>query len=494
MKTLGVILACGRRGWTISLAAIGACVCIVAVSRFWPVSHGLAQDDRPDPARNTENVPIAWITSVIDSTPANQLRNPTKSSNEAQRFDSAETGADWSAGHSIVLVHGSMTGVRLRAVDGAWVPQANAKWKVIRNPNDSPALQQPPYHGNLTVNPASGAETALSLDKFGSFSVVAYIDVNGNGDYDQGEFARFYNIVVCQVMFVLDKSMPFRDAVRTEFLTEFQLHVDSQPHDPCEGFQLSFGRSDGDPEHVGVSLDTEIAVAGGGPNGHIGLDRVFCGWTNVCSRWDASGTYTGNHSAVTFIPDVDVPSLPPNYITAAALPNQEFPALNPALSAAKPLVDSQNEHEWTAGDCICMYPGGEIEVAKEFGHIRHVWATDNPNLVDASPHPKYPTKHLASYDGALDFTARLVVWTQARTRLEAGSTLYVCVYEVPWICRGTYNQFDWSATPHRCVEVARNIAFGTKTKHEPPVRLESVQGEVMPPELNFRINLVDAHQ
>lgn len=466
------------RVWRTALGATLSVLCLLAVFRFSPAPQGRAQDDAPDPPARVENVEIQSIRSRIDSTPANQLRNPTTANIPPQWFNSSETSATWTAGHSIVLIQGSMTGLPLTALDGASNPQPKAKWKVIRNPDDSPDLQQPPYQGDLTVNPTTGATTTLSLDKIGSFSVVAYTDQN----------AVYYNIVVCQVMYILDRSDSYPDRIATAFLTGFQLFVDSQPHDPCEGFGVRFGVQN----NAGIELEAEIALAGGGPTGVLGVDRVFSGWTNVCSHWNERGTYANNHSAIVFLPNVDVPQFPPNYITAAALPNDQFPALNPGLTAAKPLLDAVDEHPATGGRTICM-PGGETEVTAEFGQIRNAWATDYPNLPIASPHPKHANSHLTQYDAALDFTARLVVWTQAETGVRAGSTLYMCAFEVPWLCRCTYNQFNWGVTPHTCTEVTKSIALNNGTPHEPPVRIESLHGEVMPPVLNDRINLLDAH-
>ena len=79
--------------------------------------------------------------------------------------------------------------------------EALIKWSVVRNTDDSAAAKAIAGDGSLSISrdATDHGKATLSLDKVGSFNIIAYADYNGNGVVDPGETLRVMHLAVVDV-------------------------------------------------------------------------------------------------------------------------------------------------------------------------------------------------------------------------------------------------------------------------------------------------------
>jgi hypothetical protein len=446
---------------------------------------------------------ITRIIATVDETPIRTVRSPyTNQWFEKSFYRSSLTAASWNTGDCIVLVENSLSGIPLEVTGRLW--QGGVRWKVVRNPDDAAALQAAPFpNGDISVNPIVGSGTRLSLDHVGSFSVVAYFDYNSNNDYDPGETCKFLNVVVCRVTLQVDRSQAHASKQRLDFGTLDSWKKDHvlQAEAPV-AFQVRWGEfhfqgDQPDPALAGVEFEAVVDVVGGGPDGRLGVDRVHTGWSqNLWISSPPTTTYQQGHSVVRYIPNVPASILTPDFITGT-VPGVGLPApMSPALDTDHPLLDaaarSRGPGPW--GARVCLSTTDDTSVARvnlALGQRRTTKAVDAPSSIALRAHPRSGTV-VEQIDANIDFATRLVVWTSSAPRVSAGMSTYSCILEIPWWCRGTYDNFNFEDIPVSFAVVAHDIACGDKAVHSPSVPLSSLAAEVTAPTASQRWGCFDA--
>jgi hypothetical protein len=445
------------------------------------------------------------IVSTIPSTPPTTLRSPISTNPAPRSFVSEQTrpldwNAKWALNNSIVLVEGSTPSISLTAVDGGGNPVSNVKWEVQRNPNDNAKLRQNPYPTtqNLSIATQPGSTTTqnLQLNAIGSFRVTAYVDVGNIGHYVDGNPAIFYHVIVCRVRCVEEKSVPLPDSIEVGIST-FGYDVDGVGVWPGDAFAISFGKDTKDrPDLAGVNFKSTVQIVGGGDDGCLGVDRVFCGWVNNGTYLESTGSYENGHSTSVYMPNENWEG-PPNYVTAT-LPNGNYHDMAPPLSTTHPLLDTAED--MTAGRSICMSKSlqkDRISVAAPgIGQQCTVEARDYPALSAATLHPAFNGSKILEYGCQENFTAKLIVWTQLLNDVGAqnlaGPTLYSCVNVVPWKCEARVKNmtYDVQGVLHWPAFDVCNVTLEQSNKYDVAVPLT---GAISAPKFTSKYNLRKAN-
>jgi hypothetical protein len=101
---------------------------------------------------------------------------------------------------------------------------------------------------------------------------------------------------------------------------------------------------------------------------------------------------------------------------------------------------------------------------------------------------------LSKFTYEVDFASYLVIWTgtDESEPEEAGASLYTVAFEVPWQIRQTYDVTYPGGTSTAAAAAGNDIKIGTKVVHSPAARLSATKGEVCPPVILGRINILDS--
>ena len=183
----------------------------------------------------------------------------------------------------LVLIRYSVTGASLNAttVPPASDPDVSATITVlpVRAPDDSS------YVGGQADVPAvswNAGMATLSVDKRGSFQVLAYVDSNHNGQRDDNETGTAFPMIIVDPLFVDNSNT---SAARTRML-------EYVPAPPGGAAGIWSGNKDiDDTDTAGVYLAANLDLVGGGNDGRRGLERVYARWFQNATSDDTGATY-----------------------------------------------------------------------------------------------------------------------------------------------------------------------------------------------------------
>jgi hypothetical protein len=109
----------------------------------------------------------------------------------------------WSGTTPMVLVRDSLPGVALQAftypLNGDSDVVNSVAFAVFRAGDDSPSIPGYPNVPSLQ-QPSSLGSTTLALNQTGSFQVLAFVDANGNGQWDVGETGLSLPLILVQAV------------------------------------------------------------------------------------------------------------------------------------------------------------------------------------------------------------------------------------------------------------------------------------------------------
>lgn len=438
---------------------------------------------------------IERIDSMISATPCKTMRPPQGADPDPRAFSSTEMFPTWEPGASIVLIENSMDQVPLTTTV---IPSScEPRWTVIRNPDDNPQLKTL-NHENLTLSSETGSTNSVTLDAIGSFSVIAYIDLNRNGVFDLlADCPIYYNMVVSRVSLNSDDSKGFPEKLKHNIIVS-AVRIDGE--DPTPGAPLlisGFSANDS-----ALDLSAKIDIICGGSDGRLGVERVRSCWINNIEKNELSGEYEGDHKIKSITPNADLPAP----IGGLRYRTQTLPELlSPPLSSNQPMLDaSPLKSPGTGGDSSCLTSNLEqdLEEPLPLGVRRSSLAKDAPQFGFILVHPKFleNPKRLTRAKVDVDFRAYLAVWTGtvSAANSEPGANLYSCIEEVPWGINSNFslvydpNNFNSPPTVTNEEPSDSRIPVGPGVPHAPTTRLSSTKAEICPPIFLPRSGLFDA--
>jgi len=459
----------------------------------------------------SNKVTVEWvecaIRATIPSTPCLSSRSPRKGIKIPPReFVSKETSKNFAAGKSLVLIEGSTKAIDLEGINAfdtpAWVVKRDVQ-SADSPEGDNPGLRMAPFPAQELSITSKAKMAALSLDAVGSFSVVHFDDKDADGKFDdEKEPGCYLNVIVVRVQ------LSSKQTVKTETRASQQSATPTAQAGTIlldgkrstELFRVIRIRNGGTTLNtVGILMQAQVDIIGGGKGGRRGVDRVVLGWLNNLLRLNIQGTYAGKKLVVARMSEVDIdPSRTDFSITDAYL--KQFPAIRPPVNAATPLLDTTRDDPGTGGSTIFLKNTFETDKNDlTLGQQRKVFAVDSPNVFLPLRHPKFTGNRLEVITYELDFQAWLVAFAgnNKAEPSEPGASLYVTVQQVPW---NTVANFDiaWpdgdppNNDPKVTAKAQNTIATGKIVNHSPAIPLEKVNAESCPPSVKQRTGIFDA--
>jgi len=381
------------------------------------------------------------IRAVIDPTPELPPRNPANVPAK-HNFDNSDAAGivyhlnenkgdpdrNFDNKHGLVLIRNANEEVPLVLNHSpAAVP---VKWSITRSRDDSADLGK-----SVPSLDAAGAGAArLHLGDQGSFLVFCYVDVNGNGKFDEGEPRMILPLILV-------------DAELNSNLSEAHNHVAPTVNagfisvasgtGPGGGFNIAA------PDDAAVYLAAQIDLRGGGPQGRRGLDSVFAGWVqDIPVDLDVTSDFQGGHR-VSYI--FARPPHPPNKLylpPPAAAPNV----------IATPILDTGRSPTGTGGGTATLSRSQSSVVPGAALGLRWLVETvDSPRLSYFLNHPGFPAPNaLTAFRFNLTFRSWLAVWTNldqfympavpppVPPPAAIAERTYSAVLEVNWQLRGSW--------------------------------------------------------
>jgi len=311
------------------------------------------------------NGPVApdIFVNATDTTPriVYYLHEPPPGLEPGKKRDST-----FEMGRALMLVQGSLDRVPLKVTRA---PEAvDVRWSVERSPDDADELGK----DKTAVDPGPSPETRMATDKAGSFLVTCYVDVNGNGRFDEGEPRIILPVVLIRVKGVENASAAH--PANTKILRDKDSCFVPPPNPPpivtaLTGVSACTGDF-GSAATAGVHNIAKIEVVGGGNDGMRGLNQLFGGWVNNITRYDTAANYVDGRGTVRSQKHVFVQApihLPPDpgltfFVTRPPKhPDPHVIVTNLLTIAELPLLDTSifpNQDEGTGGNTARRYGRG----------------------------------------------------------------------------------------------------------------------------------------
>jgi hypothetical protein len=153
--------------------------------------------------------------------------------------------------------------------------KALLNWTVVRNTQDAVTGALP----TLTVDNTDNAKAHLKLDGYGSFNIIAYVDSNGNGQFDAGEQLRVLHLAIVKV--TVDPANVIASPGPAQSYTT----------DLANG-KLTFSNVNGIT--IGITIQS-VQLEGGGADKMLGVNKITTGFvqnglaTNVTMGYGPNG-------------------------------------------------------------------------------------------------------------------------------------------------------------------------------------------------------------
>jgi hypothetical protein len=263
-------------------------------------------------------------------------------------------------------------------------------WAIQRNTSDVAAGALPTLQADPS-DPNNPLKEQVSMNGVGSFNLICYVDVNGDGKYESGEEIKVFNVA--------EVGLTITQSVVTPSSAHFAVN------DNGNNTSISSGDFNNNPA---MDAKDTIQVLGGGADGMIGVAKIHVGWVQNGVGDSFKATYSDNTTEIETIAPDQFPILDCTYAPAGANSIYMLPPLGGVPASPGPTRDP----------VVGADPAG--------GQDRTVEFCDSP--VCSAPDVSPSNAQLQSTTGSNDF----------KTYLSAYSDDYTNWY-------GAYAEIDWSA-------------------------------------------------
>ena len=271
-------------------------------------------------------------------------------------------------------------------------------WEVQRNQADTVGS------GSLAVtpNPGNSFKTKIDTDIPGSFDVIAYFDVDGDGSFSASEKVSSTNMAVVRV-----------SIESSQIQTDPQFFVEDPNINPAFGlFQVFSHPITGAGGSISFSAD--LLLEGGGADKTLGTTSVFPGWIGTGRGTTRKVFYAGGGS-----------------LTESLSGNPPF------LDSARPNAGSGGTNGFRASSARSSpvnHPSGGVTVT--------ITAIDEPNLVVQDTLPLSSSNGVIRTEGELQFIDYVAAYSliQPKSYGIYGSTSWQAVYNA------TRNNQSWDTS------------------------------------------------
>jgi hypothetical protein len=346
----------------------------------------------------------------------------------------------------LVFIRNSAASISLSAVTvppastGSPDNEVQVSFAVVRA-DDAESIGEQDDVPAVTPGASGTASAAMTLDKVGSYMVLAYIDSNGNRVRDDTETGTGFLIVIVDAVYNNNALSSHGDA---STFTAFPGSPDLQIYNSSNcGIQAQY--------HIGCAayLYAQIDFYGAGQDGLRGLNWVYGGWVQEVTAYSLSGTYTGPHS-FTWEPVYNGQSQVANNPTHIWGPGSN-PIWLPGDAPPPFLLGSPNldgsPTSGTGGNSSTLVPAQKQSVAQGIYHGERftIEAVDSPAIPFPLVHPaaQFSNAQLTDCGMNYSFMSYLVVWTSSGngTGAPAGvmaDRVYNVLLGQPWGLSGAF--------------------------------------------------------
>jgi hypothetical protein len=336
-----------------------------------------------------------------------------------------------------------------------------------------------------TILNLNTGEGRLSDDAVGSFHVRAFVDCNGNNDFDGNDAnngSRIEREPFILMNLVLVRATLFQD--------------DSQNHntftvqsDGANGIAVSSGSFNVNAPNTAAShLNAQLDLMGGGGDGRRGLDQVFAGWIQTLTADPATvatydtvppGAVQHFHRQIFASNRAAATGGTPGTTNAIFLPADPAPNI-----VAPPILDTGRNNAGTGGNTSTLTRSRiRTRTNLAVGQRLIVETVDSPGNGDPAAHAGFPGFLLTRYHFRFDFTGFLCVWTNRGRNIGAtndpAERLYSVALEVDWHLDG-----EWTIDPANgniTEVIAPTSQITRSTTHSPILPAVQTDVEVRPP-------------
>jgi hypothetical protein len=377
-------------------------------------------------------VQFSDLQATLPSSQPNQVRMGNGPVQKHTPFGGGHAAANYDeslgANPPLVLVGGSLAAGRPVELSVKIRPRVPVRWSVRRNrvpgtvdhakvvalsPNPVPTLSTPTTD-SLTAT--------LRLDAAGFFHICPFVDIDGGGHLEDRDPAgnRIDREPFILMTLVLLSVRSFQNNSRAR-----TTRIRYTPTTPtaATGFRLATGTF-ANAAAAAVHNDALVTIVGGGPDGRLGLDRLFGGWVNNELTVGTSTTVPpGEDVDATY---VDTTTTPPtthhqkSIWTSVGGGSVFMPGTVPGPAGISgPVLDVSNfGNEGTGGNrCVgtetWVSPGPRVPIAKSDLPVGQRWRIqmwDSPGDTCPPAHPAF-LGSLRAYRFNLDFRSYLCLWT-----------------------------------------------------------------------------------
>ena len=337
----------------------------------------------------------------------------------------------WSGTTPMVLVRDSLPGVALQAftypLNGDSDVVNSVAFAVFRAGDDSPSIPGYPNVPSLQ-QPSSLGSTTLALNQTGSFQVLAFVDANGNGQWDVGETGLSLPLILVQAVLNQNLSSSPNSVATYQELSDSGTWTASKVY---TGQPVSCGT--GVIGSCTVDLNAEVDLIGGFQDGLRGVDRVFGGWVQNMNTPDVVASYQNSHQDSL----VFASNIPPNKVF---LPTSDDPAIidGPLLDTSRGDTGTGDPQPGQGGNTSTMANSAMTPSSTMLSLGRRVVieAADFPSTQFPAIDYAYTTSALTQIRYNLTFNSFLTLWSSAAgvnggTGAVADRT-YAVILRQPW--------------------------------------------------------------
>lgn len=334
------------------------------------------------------------------------------------------------------------------------------------------------------IGSGGGLLASMDTDGVGSFHVRAYVNCNDIESW-QGDDSSTGSRIDREPFIVMNLVL-----VRVKLFANECLANRGHFAAVAAGGGIGVaGGTWGPPGENALQFQAKIDVVGGGPEGKLGLDRVFAGWVNnVAEPIDWAGRFDDttvvptrrHHSAIVIASNMGAASVAsPGFANVA----QFLPGAVAPDPLDLPILDTgRNPGGGNGGDTATL---GRSRFRKsgnlspDPGERWLVTAIDSPGTGEAATHPGFPAAHLVRFRFGLDFNAGLCLWTNIGGDSGASSLpasrLYQVVLRFRWKMRG-----EWSINAAGAVAVISTprVSIEDEVIYDPAEKVENTEHEI----------------
>jgi hypothetical protein len=425
---------------------------------------------------------ITEIKVKVEATPPNTVRAGFAApADHDVTINSGST--DFAANDPVVLMHCTSRNVALEAT--ARPANLPMHWHRERNSADHASLGAAGDLPGLTPNAADKTKATLTLDQKGSFHVRPHVACQGDDHFDPDHAPICLNLVLAHATVSRDRSQAYPANLSVNTAAHDQLRIVNGGWGPAP---LSAATLAG----AGMAMELISDVTGGGADGRLGLDQVFCGLiNNVLIR-----SVNFHYRDTTVAPPTDhrIRLIAVSNAAAATGNNAAWGAFfqtgdpAPALYAL-PLLDSGLTPAGVGGDTALMTRSQADPSTRVDRPVGQRWTTrciDSPGTPAPRTHFAHANAVMRQIDYQYRFKAAFGFWTNRnKTRNQSGhlaDRTYCVLRKFDWEIRGVWN-VTWPAgasaaltatTPH-------NIHSFNASTISPVGRAQDHSLEVRPP-------------